>query len=110
MKSPSKSKKVAADSMAIFALGLSLLVSAPGWAQVAGSTLSGTVTDASGALLPNAQLSIKNVATGSTRTVSADAAGFYTAPNLLPGTYDITTVAPGFATAVRSGVVLTVGT
>jgi hypothetical protein len=91
------------------ALALSLCVSVPVNAQVAGATLSGTVTDASGAVLPNAQISIKNIATGFTRDVTTDVAGFYTAPNLLPGAYEITATASGFATAVRSGITLTVG-
>jgi hypothetical protein len=49
------------------------------------------------------------VATGVVRTATTDAAGFYTAPNLLPGTYEITAAAGGFATEVRAGITLTVG-
>ena len=54
-------------------------------AQVAGATLSGTVTDQSRAVIPDTQISIKNTATGVTRDVTTDSAGFYSAPNLLPG-------------------------
>ena len=79
-------------------------------AQVSGATLTGTVTDSTGAILPNVQISIQNQATGEKRSVSADSAGFYSAPNLLPGNYDVTFSAPGFATTVQKGVVLTVGT
>lgn len=78
-------------------------------AQVSGGTVTGTVSDVSGAVIPGVQLSIKDVATAVTRTVISDAAGLYTAPNLLPGTYEITATAPGFATQVRSGITLTVG-
>ncbi len=78
-------------------------------AQVAGGTLSGTVTDPSGAVVPQAAVTISNQATGVKRTVSTNSDGFYTAPNLLPGNYDITITARGFANAVRSGIVLTVG-
>jgi Carboxypeptidase regulatory-like domain/TonB dependent receptor-like, beta-barrel len=95
--------------LALSALALSLLISGRLQAQVAGATLSGTLTDASGALIPNGQISIKNLATGVTRSVTADAAGFYSAPNLLPGTYEVTVTAPGFASQVQSGIVLTVG-
>src|SRR6267154_2703418 len=79
------------------------------YAQVVGATLSGTVTDATGAILPNVRVSIKNTATGITRGITVDAAGFYTAPNLLPGNYEVTFSASGFATQVSSGVNLTVG-
>src|SRR6516225_1317467 len=79
---------------------LSLLFACRAQAQVAGAGLSGTVTDPSGALIPSAQISIKNTATGVVRVVTTDAAGLYTAPNLLPGTYEITASAPGFATVV----------
>lgn len=52
--------------------------------QVAGATLTGTVRDASGAVIPNASVSITDVATDVTRTVSTNGAGLYIAPNLLP--------------------------
>jgi hypothetical protein len=58
---------------------------------------------------PQVQVSIKNVATGNSKVVRANSHGFYTAPNLLPGTYEMTASVPGFATEVRSGVTLTVG-
>src|SRR6202022_4298308 len=79
------------------------------YAQVVGATLSGTVTDATGAILPNVHVSIRNTATGITRGITADTAGFYTAPNLLPGNYEVTFSASGFATQVSSGATLTVG-
>jgi hypothetical protein len=88
---------------------LACFLSTPARAQVAGATLSGTVTDESGLVIPNAQISIKNLATGVARGVTTDAAGFYMAPNLLPGTYELTVSAPGFSTQVRTGITLTVG-
>jgi hypothetical protein len=91
------------------ALASALLVPRPLQAQVAGATLSGTVTDASGALIPNAQISIKNAATGVITSATADSAGFYSAPNLLPGTYEVTVTASGFASEVQTGVTLAVG-
>src|SRR4030088_2298865 len=78
------------------------------YAQVAGATLSGSITDASGAALVQVQVSIKNVATEVTRSVASDSAGFYTAPNLVPGQYRVTVVAHGFVTSVTD-VTLTVG-
>lgn len=78
-------------------------------AQVAGATLSGTVTDQSGAAVSGAQVTIKNTGTGIAVSVDANSDGFFSAPNLQPGSYEITTSATGFSTSVRSGVVLTVG-
>src|SRR6266850_6366471 len=78
-------------------------------AQVTGATLSGTVTDASGAVIPGVLVSIKNRATGVTRDVMADETGFYTAPNLLAGNYDVTVSNPGFTTVLQSNIALAVG-
>ena len=79
-------------------------------AQVSGAAMTGTVLDSSGAVIPNARISIKNISTGEVRESTADASGFYSALNLLPGGYEITVTAPGFSTEVRRGVTLTVGT
>jgi hypothetical protein len=77
--------------------------------QVAGGTISGTITDATGGAIPNAKVTIKNVATGVERGVTTNSDGYYTAPNLLPGAYDVTISAQGFNTEVRRGIELTVG-
>ena len=78
-------------------------------AQVAGATLTGTVTDSSGAVVPKAQVTITDVATGVARKITADNVGLYSAPNLLPGTYQVSVTAAGFATEVRNGITLMVG-
>jgi len=57
-------------------------VASPCFGQVGGATLSGTVSDTSGAILPNAQISIKDISTGLVRTVTANSDGLYTAPRL----------------------------
>ena len=85
------------------------LVSSPARAQVAGATLSGTVTDTSGAVVANAKVSVKNNATGVVHDVTTDTAGLYSVPNLLPGVYDVTFSSTGFSTALQSGLTLTVG-
>jgi len=95
--------------MAAVFLMCGICFSAPASAQVAGGTLSGTVTDPSDKLVPQAQVSIVNVATGITTTVMTNSDGFYSAPNLLPGEYEITVSAKGFSTEVRKGNSLTVG-
>lgn len=78
-------------------------------AQVAGGTISGTVTDSSGRVINNVQITITNVATGVTRDVATNDEGFYSAPNLLPGTYEAKFSAKGFNTEVRKGIELSVG-
>jgi hypothetical protein len=77
---------------------------APVVAQEAGGTIVGTVTDPSGAALASANVTIKNVATGVARNSTTNEDGVYTAPNLIPGTYEITITATGFATTEVQGV------
>src|SRR5260370_16793983 len=74
--------------------------SAPASAQVAGGNLSGTISDPSGRLVPQALVAIQNVAPGITTTVTTASDGYYTAANLLPGDDQIPVSAKGFATEV----------
>lgn len=97
-------------SLLILPVVLVVFFSLCSYGQVTGATLTGTVTDSTGAAIPNVQVSIKNQSTGETRSAKVDSAGVYSAPNLLPGTYDVTFSATGFATTVQRGVNLTVGT
>jgi hypothetical protein len=90
-------------------VAISILGTGHLYAQVAGATLTGTVKDSSGGVIPNAQIAITDLATGVTRTVSPGGAGLYTAPNLLPGTYEVRVSATGFSTRLQKGVTLTVG-
>jgi hypothetical protein len=79
-----------------------LFATIPVRAQVTGATLNGTVTDASGAVISNAQVAIKNTATGITKDVTTDTAGFYSAPNLPAGPYEVKVSASGFNTAIST--------
>jgi hypothetical protein len=90
-------------------VAITVLGTGQAYAQVAGATLTGTVKDSSGGVIPNAQVAITDVATAVTRTVSSGGAGLYTAPNLLPGAYEVRVTAMGFSTAVQKGITLTVG-
>ncbi len=103
------SKKYAFCIFSFVALLLCHFVSSPLQAQVAGATLQGTVTDESGATVPQANVNVRNTATGIVRDVVTDSAGFYSAPNLAPSVYDMTVSADGFSRLVQNGVTLTVG-
>jgi len=81
----------------------------PARGQVAGATLTGVVADETGSGVPDATVSIKNVGTGTVRELTTNADGLYSAPNLLPGEYEVTITAKGFQTTVQKGIVLTVG-
>jgi outer membrane receptor protein involved in Fe transport len=78
-------------------------------AQAATASISGTITDSSGASVPAASVEIRNTGTGATRTVVTDAQGRYFVPDLGIGTYEVRGSKTGFRTTVRSGITLTVG-
>src|SRR4029077_1396561 len=109
MVTETRPKKIPASFIAFVAFAFSPLILVPVYAQVAGATLSGTITDQSSGVVPKTTISIKNTATGVTRPSTTDQAGFYSVPNLLPGTYEITVAAPGFSSEVQTGINLTVG-
>jgi carboxypeptidase family protein len=74
-----------------------------------GATISGTVVDPTGGVVPGVMIVIKNSSTGSVATADTNGAGVYDAANLAPGTYDVTASAAGFSTLVRNRITLTVG-
>jgi Carboxypeptidase regulatory-like domain/TonB-dependent Receptor Plug Domain/TonB dependent receptor len=78
-------------------------------AQIAGATVAGTITDGSGAVVPGAKVAIKNSSTGIIVSADVNSVGFYSVPNLQPGSYEVTVSAAGFKTYVHSGILLTVG-
>ena len=78
--------KQATVAVSIFTLAIIFLWANQAYAQVSGATLTGAVRDTSGAFIPNAQVSVKDLATGVARKVTTDSAGLFTAPYLLPGT------------------------
>ena len=71
------------------------------FAQAETGTITGTVTDPTGAVVPNAKVSIKGVATGSLRETTTGTSGAYTVTNLPPAEYSVTVDASGFATQER---------
>ncbi|MSO19443.1 MAG: TonB-dependent receptor [Acidobacteria bacterium] len=73
------------------------------------ATLTGTVADESGAMMPGVEITVNNTETGIKRTATSDAQGRFNVPSLNPGTYEITSTLTGFDTSVRQGITLTVG-
>ena len=83
-------------------LVLFALVAGPMPAQVSGSALSGTITGSSGAVIPNATVTVKNVATGQSNETQTNSAGVYSLTDLAPGNYEVSIVANGFSAKVAS--------
>ena len=74
-----------------------ILAIASGWAQFSGS-IQGTVQDPAGAVVPNAKVQLKNMATSVVATSTSDAEGNYRFVSLAPGSYQLTADASGFNT------------
>jgi hypothetical protein len=77
-------------------------------AQQVTATLSGTVRDTSGAVVPHAALTATNVSTGVAVKTASDSAGNYIFPSLAPATYALSAERSGFSTTVISGITLAV--
>src|SRR5437667_1851580 len=77
---------------------LTLILSTPAFGQSTYATVSGTVADSSGAVLPGVSLTATNNATGVVTTVVSNEAGAYNFASLLPGVYKVSAELPGFQT------------
>lgn len=73
------------------------------------SGINGTVTDATGSVVPDAKVTVTNNATQVAKTAVTSSAGTYTVTDLIPGTYTVTVTAPGFQTSAHNGVGVEVG-
>lgn len=91
-------------------LTLLALTATAGWSQVVSATILGTVTDASGAVVPNAKMTVTETQTGVKHTATTNGSGNYDVPNLPPGEYSVTAEATGFKTETRNNVTLLVNT
>jgi len=80
-----------------------------GWAQIPTASLVGTVIDSTGAVIPNAKVTVANPAKGFSREFTSNTAGEYAAISIPIGDYTVTAEASGFQKLVRSGITLTVG-
>jgi hypothetical protein len=95
----------------IFALALALcgMFSVLSYGQQLTATLNGTAYDQSGAVVPNAQVVVKNEASGDTRTTTANNDGYFTLSALQPGNYTVTVSAQGFRSWEQQHVTLNLG-
>ena len=91
---------------ALFCLAMDAVVPEAAFAQGGGATtsLSGTVTDTSGAIIPGASVVVKNTATATQFDALSNESGYFSVPALDPGTYSVTVTLMGFKTAVLNDV------
>src|SRR5438309_11041664 len=99
-----------AVTVVVMMLALCLLLTCNVWAQGGTGELSGVVTDPSGAVVPNAQITLSNDATGDKRTTATTGAGIYRFSALpVVGTYTLEASPQGFKSTKVSNVVVSVG-
>ena len=91
-------------------LGLALVAAClPALAQLGTGQIEGTVSDSSGAVIPGATVTIRNLDTGSERVLTADSSGHYRAVALPPGPYSVKVEHTGFRPVERTGLAVVVG-
>jgi hypothetical protein len=93
---------------ALLAVLLAFPLASVARAQVTSATIVGTITDSTGAALPGATITARNVDTGFTRTVPSNEAGAYRLEFLPIGNYVVEATLSGFKTSTRSGIILNV--
>ncbi|MEO6983416.1 MAG: TonB-dependent receptor [Edaphobacter sp.] len=89
-----------------FSAALAVALTGTSLAQMNTGTITGRITDSSGAIIPEATVTAKSTLTGQTRTDVSNSVGYYTFSQLPIGGYTITAQATGFKVAVQSGLVL----
>ena len=106
-----KSRSRIAGLNAVFCLVMYTLCFAPAElvAQGTTATVEGTISDASGATVPEASVVVRNLNTAATNTASTDSQGRYLLVDLGVGEYEIRVSKAGFSNSIRRGVTLTVG-
>src|SRR5205823_1779144 len=91
-------------------LFLALVTARKAFSQAVNASLVGTVTDSSGAAVPNVKISLSETNTGVSRSTNTNESGNYTFSDLPPGTYTVTAEQTGFKRASRPGVDVVVNT
>jgi hypothetical protein len=92
----------------MFSVGLIAISATMALGQGTSASLTGQVTDATGAAIPNATVTVKNADTNLTQTERSNASGIYLATPLPPGRYSLTVEASGFTRYVQTGITLSV--
>src|SRR6266581_1978304 len=80
------------------------------FAQTDRGTITGTVSDATGAVIPGVAIEAKNVQTGTTYQAGSSETGNYNLAQLPAGTYEVSAILPGFRRFVRTGITVSVAT
>src|SRR5215472_8169595 len=83
-----------------------LLVSLSLYGQLNRGSITGVVTDSTGAVIPDAKVSVTNISNGASYQANTNANGQFTVPNLPPGPYEVAFEASSFKRLVRSGIEL----
>ena len=106
---PSVRTMIFGHRLLFLAIALALVFGTLAFAQRDLGTITGTVTDAQSAVVPNVKITITEVATGLKYEVTTGAGGEYTRPALKPGTYTVAAEAKGFRRVEQDNVVITGG-
>lgn len=101
-------RSLAAIAM-VAAVSIFGVLTSNGQSQAINGQIEGIVSDSNGAAVPNATVTVRNIGTGSERSVTTDTGGVYRVPLLPLGTYRVTIEAQGFKRYVQEGIILTTG-
>ena len=96
-------------SLVVCLLFFTTILALPVWGQNVSATLSGTVRDSSGAIIPGATVTVTKTDTGTTRVVQSNAEGYFVFPDLLAGTYSVSVELKGFKTYRQEDIRLSAG-
>ena len=100
-----------ATNLILFGLLVAVLIlcQLPAFAQRAAGSIAGTVADKSGAVIPDAKVTLKNEANNSTFDGTTNGSGIFSFPTVLPGSYQVTVAAPGLQTYEMQHIIVTQG-
>src|SRR6185312_17123905 len=103
-------KRARFASLILLLLGLSLLLPLQSFGQAVYGSIFGTVTDPSGAVIPNAKVTVTNTRKGTSDTVTTDASGNYRVTHLIPDLYQVKVESQGFETSVSESLQISADT